>query len=245
MVARNNEIKNMSYRMSGDGFPLVLIHGYLGGGAQWQEQLESPPPGMRVVAPCLSGFGDNADMPPSQSIGEFARRTLDFLAEKNITRFFLLGHSMGGMIAQEMTKQAPEKIAALVLYGTGALGNIPGRFESMAESRENVLTTGVGEAAMRLPAKWLSAGKNSAHYSFVTEIANKAGLSSHLAGLTAMESWDGRAALADIVCPTLIIWGDMDLSYPRRQIDFLHRHIVEIYVKNYFWRIAFSAFRIP
>ena len=51
---------------------------------------------------------------------------------------------MGGMIAQEIRRQSPERVAALVLYGTGALGAIPGRFETMAESRRRVLAEGAG-----------------------------------------------------------------------------------------------------
>ena len=225
MVAENNEIKQMHCRASGCGLPLVFVHGYLGGGAQWQQQLAVPPPATRVVAPCLPGFGDSANMATPQSIGEFAQLTLDFLTAKGIGKFFLLGHSMGGMVAQEMTTRAPERIGALILYATGALGSIPGRFESMAESRRRALTEGANKAAARLPLKWLGAGKDSAHYSLAAEIAGQAKLPAHLAGLTAMESWDGRAALADIACPTLIIWGDMDQSYSRRQIDFLHEHI--------------------
>ncbi|MGI9298250.1 MAG: alpha/beta fold hydrolase [Gammaproteobacteria bacterium] len=225
MAAGNNEINDIRCRTGGAGRPFVLIHGYLGGGAQWREQLRSPPPGARVTAPCLPGFGDNAGLTAPQSVGGFARAMLRFLTAKKIGRFILLGHSMGGMIAQEMTRQAPERIAALILYATGALGNIPGRFESMAESRRRVLAEGAAAAAARLPAKWLSAGKDGAHYPFAADIAGKAGLSAHLAGLNAMESWDGRAALARIACPTLIVWGDADMSYPRRQIDFLHSHI--------------------
>ena len=215
----------MHCRESGKGFPLALVHGYLGGGAQWRGLTESPPAGLRVVAPCLPGFGDSTDMPPPQSIGEFARSALDVLSSRGAEKFFLLGHSMGGMIAQEMLRQAPERIAAAVLYGTGALGAIPGRFETMAESRRRVLAEGAAAAAARLPAKWLVEGKNSPHYPLAAEIAGQAKLSAHLAGLKAMESWDGRAALADIACPVLIVWGELDQSYDRHQVEFLRRNI--------------------
>ena len=203
----------------------MFIHGYLGGGAQWRKWTESPPAGLRVIAPCLPGFGDSADMQPSESIDGFARSVLDFLSARGIERFLLLGHSMGGMIVQEMVRQAPERILALVLYGTGALGSIPGRFETMAQSRQRVLEEGETSAAARLPAKWLVGGTDSPHYPLAAEIAGKAKLAAHLAGLKAMETWDGREALADISCPTLIIWGELEQSYDRNQIEFLHRNI--------------------
>lgn len=225
MAARGDELGGMRCRDSGRGFPLVLVHGYLGGGGQWKRWAESPPPGLRVVAPCLPGFGDSADMRTPQSIFEFARLLLNFLSAKRVEKFFLLGHSMGGMIAQEAVRQAPDRVLALVLYGTGALGEIPGRFETMGESRQRVLSEGAAAAAARLPAKWLVGGKNSRHYPLAADIAGKAKLSAHLAGLKAMESWDGRAALAGISCPTLIVWGELDQSYNSVQVEFLHRNI--------------------
>lgn len=215
----------MHCRFGGGGFSLVLVHGYLGCGGQWREQLQHPPPGIRVIAPCLPGFGDSAKMPPPQSIGEFARAMLDFLATKGVVNFYLLGHSMGGMIAQEMTKQAPDKVAALVLYGTGPIGAIPGRFETMAASRRRLLKDGDRKMAARMPAKWLVGGANSPHYAFVAAMAKKTNLAGHLAGLTAMEKWDGQDALSAIACPTLIIWGDKDQSYPRAQINLLRDNI--------------------
>ena len=224
-MAAGGDALNMRFRESGDGFPLVMVHGYLGGGAQWRRWTEKPPAGLRVIAPCLPGFGDSADMSPPQSVDEFARATLDFLSARNVEQFFLLGHSMGGMIAQEIRRQSPERVAALVLYGTGALGAIPGRFETMAESRRRVLAEGAAAAAARLPMKWLADGKNSPEYGLAAEIAGKAKLSAHLAGLKAMESWDGRAALADISCPVLIVWGELDQSYNRDQVEFLRRNI--------------------
>ena len=217
---------------SGYGFPLVLVHGYLGGAAQWERQLSSPPDGLRVIAPCLPGFGGSADIAPAQSIDEFARILLCFLSAQGIEQFFLLGHSMGGMIAQEMAHQAGHRVVALVLYGTGALGALPGRFESMQASRQRVLTEGVADAAMRIPEKWLSEGKNSPHYALAVSISKKAALPAHLAGLSAMEAWDGRNALADIACPTQIVWGDQDRSYRREQIDFLCQHIVNSRLKT-------------
>lgn len=103
-------------------------------------------------------------------------------------------------MAQEMMRKAGRRIAALILYGTGAIGLIPGRFETMQQSRRRVIATGATEAARDLSAKWLSEGKNSPHYPFVRKIARKAKLPAHLADRAAMQAWEGRAALADIAC---------------------------------------------
>ena len=54
---------------------------------------------------------------------------------KKIEKFNLLGHSMRGVIAQEIAKIAGEKILKLICYGTGSRGNMPGRFETIDQSR--------------------------------------------------------------------------------------------------------------
>ena len=43
---------------------------------------------------------------------------------------------MGGMIVQEMAKKAGNKISKLVFYSTGPIGEMPGRFETVDQSRE-------------------------------------------------------------------------------------------------------------
>ena len=67
-----------------------------------------------------------------------ANLLLDCLEEKKIDKFYLLGHSMGGMIVQEMAKKDGGKISKLVCYSTGPMGEMPGRFETVDQSRENI-----------------------------------------------------------------------------------------------------------
>ena len=60
-----------------------------------------------------------------------AKIIIDCLKKKGINKFYLLGHSMGGMIAQEITKIVENQVLKLICYGTGSIGEVPGRFESM------------------------------------------------------------------------------------------------------------------
>lgn len=105
--------------------PIVFVHGLMGGSAQWQDQVRALE-GFDVIALDLPGFGENAHMGAIASIADFAMWALDELNTRGIQRFHLVGHSMGGMIAQEMVARAPERIEHLVLYGTGATGVLPG-----------------------------------------------------------------------------------------------------------------------
>ena len=58
------------------------------------------------------------------------------------------------MIAQEMVALAPERVDRLVLYGTGANGSMPGRFEAIEESRSKVRGQGVELTARNIAASW-------------------------------------------------------------------------------------------
>lgn len=205
--------------------PLVMIHGFLGGGAQWDSTAAALAPGVRVIAPDLPGFGGNARLAAPSAIADFADAVLALPALRKTERFYLLGHSMGGMIAQEIVRKAPARIAALILYATGPRGTMPGRFETVAASRRRVLEEGAKAAAARIAATWFLAAAAAPAYSQVVRLARRAPPQSHLAGLTAMARWDGRADLRRIAAPTLIIWGSGDRSYRFAQIQSLWRGI--------------------
>jgi len=123
---------------TGKGFSLVLVHGFLGSSKMWKPQIEVLKRNYRVVAPDLPGFGKSNKAKSYDNINDMAQTILNCLKEKNIEKFYLLGHSMGGMIVQEMAKLAGERIIKLICYGTGPVGDIPGRFESIEESRKKL-----------------------------------------------------------------------------------------------------------
>ena len=193
--------------------PLVFVHGYLGGSPQWASQVEHFSDEFTVITPGLPGFGLNAQLDAPETITGFAQYVIDELDKQNIDQFYLVGHSMGGMIAQELTKLAPSRVEKLVLYGTGPIGVMPGRFETIAESRNRVVADGVESTARRISAKWFIGGESGTGYERCADIAVMSSLQAAQAGLTAMESWSGVEALPNIKAQTLVLWGDQDKSY--------------------------------
>jgi pimeloyl-ACP methyl ester carboxylesterase len=122
----------------GKGFPLVLVHGFLGSSDMWQPQINFFKKNFRVITPDLPGFGKSNKLKSLNSIQSMANLLLKNLQSKKINKFHLLGHSMGGMIVQEMAKEYGNKIVKLICYSTGPRGEMPGRFESVDQSRENL-----------------------------------------------------------------------------------------------------------
>ena len=192
---------------------LVFVHGYFGGSPQWASQCERFSGDFNVITPDLPGFGLNSHSDAPETITEFAQYVLNELDQQDIQQFHLVGHSMGGMIAQEIAKFAPTRVGKLVLYGTGPIGIMPGRFETIEESRNRVEADGVQVTARRIAAKWFFEGETSKAFESCAEIAEMASLQAAQAGLTAMETWSGVDALSNINTPTLVLWGDQDKSY--------------------------------
>ncbi|MCV2887247.1 alpha/beta fold hydrolase [Ruegeria aquimaris] len=204
--------------------PLVLVHGFMGGSGQWAWQ--APLGRERAVhAVDLPGFGENAPMAPVSSIAGFAAWVLEEVSRLGLDRFDLLGHSMGGMIVQEMVRQAPERVDKLVLYGTGAIGVLPGRFEPIETSMERARTDGAAATARRIAATWFLHKEAAAEYPACADIAAQSTLGAILAGLRAMQAWSGGEHLPSIRSRTLILWGDGDRTYPWSQTERLWRTI--------------------
>lgn len=215
----------LHFRRTGRGETLVLVHGYLGGSAQWANEMRYLSPHFDVIAVDLPGFGDSHALKAPQTIEEFARSVLDQMDSMGVTKFRLLGHSMGGMIVLEMARIAPQRITQLLLYGTGPLGDIPGRFETLAQSRKRLHADGLAATALRISARWFVRGEKDPAHALCAELGCQASEDAALAGLNAMQSWDGRAALSCLQMPTQLIWGEHDKSYNFDQIQALWRGI--------------------
>lgn len=215
----------LPFQRVGVGTPLVMVHGYLGGSSQWDAQLPQLSQHFEVVTLDLAGYGMANSLAAPTDLADHARNVLATLDHMGIERFHLLGHSMGGMVVQEITRQAPHRVSKLVLYGTGPLGCIPGRFETMARSRERLRDDGLQRTARRICATWLLDYEESPAFEALAALATQASEQAASAGLSAMESWDGRAHLGQIAQTTLIIWGECDRTYGWSQIEMLWRSI--------------------
>tara|TARA_Y100000590_G_scaffold7181_1_gene9211 strand:+ start:147 stop:899 length:753 start_codon:yes stop_codon:yes gene_type:complete len=209
----------------GTGFPIVLVHGFLGSSEMWNPQKEFLSKYFRVISPALPGFGESHKVKSHNSINEMAQTVLKCLKKMNIEKFNLLGHSMGGMIVQEMAKISGDKINKLICYATGSIGDIPGRFESIDASRERLRKEGIKETIRRVPKKWF-VEEEKAKYFYLCENAAKE-ITEETAdnALKAMKNWRGYENLKNIHNETLIIWGDKDISYNFEQIDILNKNI--------------------
>ena len=184
---------------------LVFLHAFPLNGAMWKEQ-ESLSAG-RILCPDLYQLGS--------SLEDWAASVLDVVScEESIVA---IGSSMGGSCAIEMARQAPDRIAALILVGTKA-GHRPEpdvRDASIETLRSNGITGIWPEVS-----HWFS--KTTPQ-----EIVDRASLMANQQRtddlINAVRVFHGRSDLEHVLCkwnkPYLVISGDQDPMFPQRKSE--------------------------
>jgi pimeloyl-ACP methyl ester carboxylesterase len=184
--------------------PILLVPG-----------LVSSPRIFAPVVPALWRFGPVtvANHKRDDSIGAIARR---ILAEAP-PRFALAGHSMGGYIAFEIMRQAPQRVAKLALINTQARPDTP---DATARRRGQMARAQAGDYRAVLDELFPgfvhpSRREDSGLRQLVHDMGDDVGAGAFVRQQTAvMGRADSRPTLAVIGCPTLVLTGDEDNTIP-------------------------------
>ena len=100
------------------GTPLVFIHGWLGSSLEWIYQYSYFNLSYHTVFIDLPGYGRSDKPKVDYSIKFFTKQLLDFLRTLGYTDIILIGHSLGGLIAENISLNEPEMVKKLVLIST-------------------------------------------------------------------------------------------------------------------------------
>lgn len=106
----------IAYRTYGDGpRAIALIHGWMTSGAVFDELREAwQPERARLVVPDLRGAGDSEPARAGYALEHYRQDVLAVLDAERIERAVLVGHSMGGQLAQLLAASSPERVEVLV-----------------------------------------------------------------------------------------------------------------------------------
>lgn len=201
---------------------IVLLHGIGGGRDIWSDAHSGTTraladAGYRAVAVDLPGYGDSATMgpPTMDSLVDGVRR---LIAALQAARVVLLGHSMGGMLAQELVARDPAGVDGLVLTCTSAsFGKADGAWQAqfLAE-RLAPLDAGLGMAGMadRLVPGLVSPQASPEALQRARAVMGRVPESTYRAALKAIAGFDRRASLPDIHVPTLLLAAEHDRTAP-------------------------------
>lgn len=120
----------VSYREAGSGGPLLLLHGLGGGSRSWRRQYADLSDRYRVIGWDAPGYGASSLVETTNEA--YGQAAIDFLDALEIDKAFVLGHSMGGVMAARLADMAPERVRRLVLSCT-FLGNARPASEPLGE----------------------------------------------------------------------------------------------------------------
>ncbi len=192
----------------------VLLHGVGGGRQGWLTTgAVLARQGYRVLAPDQPGYGLSPSIAPYDMAGmaDAVRRLIGWA---NSGAALLVGHSMGGMVAQELVARAPQDVAALVLAATSpAFGAPGGAWQSeFLRARFAPLEAGLGMAGLAAQLVPAMAGRDAPPELLAEALELMSGVpqATYRSALAALVQFDRREALARIAVPTLVVTGEDD-----------------------------------
>jgi len=220
----------LNWRESGEGRPLVLLHGFPFNSAQWEPQLASPPSGWRLIAPDLRGFGASSgggSGPYTMDI--FAADIALLLDSLKVDRAVFCGLSMGGYVAFSLLRGFRERVSGLVLCDTRAGADSPEAKAGRRALADQVAREGTAAVRSAMLPKLVSETTRRERPEVVDrigdmiDIAPTDSLQRTLHGLA--ERADSEPLLRGVQVPTLVIVGEDDAITPPGDAEILARGI--------------------
>ena len=225
----------LSCAEAGAGSPrrLLLLHGFCGAKEDFTDWLEPlADAGWHAVSPDLRGHGASAHPPggESYSLGSLEEDVLRLGDHLGWDRFVLLGHSMGGMVAQQFALDHRQRLAGLILMGTSAgppavdpdlvrLGQEVVRAGGMAALLQAQREFGPGPLDTAAHRELLARRPGLRAYGDAKLLACSADMWVALSGEMLAQP-DRLPALAQLAVPTLVVVGAGDVAFlqPCRQL---------------------------
>ncbi|WNH09267.1 alpha/beta fold hydrolase [Thalassobellus suaedae] len=119
MAHRLKKEKDFSYIETGEGTPIIVLHGLMGGLSNFNGVSDFfSKKGYKVIIPELPIYNMSL---LKTNVKSFAKYLHEFIQFKGFDEVILLGNSLGGHIGLYHTKQYPEKVKALIITGSSGL----------------------------------------------------------------------------------------------------------------------------
>ena len=208
-LASANPVRDVAPAGRGDGTrqPLVLLSGMLGDATVWDEVTQE----LSDVATPVFARIDLDD-----SVAEMAQSVL----AQAPPRFALAGHSLGGIVALEVARQAPERVTRLALLNTSGREGSAEQLDAWSAYRDRTAEGEFDSVATELAAATLAPpNRQSALVARITRMAATVGPDGFMRQAAAQTTRpDSLPSLAQVQAPTLVVTGGLDdVSRPELQ----------------------------
>ena len=189
----------------GDGPAVVLIHGAGGSRLAWPPELRRLPEAM-VYAIDLPGHGRSSG-PGRDRIEAYAEDVLELMDALVLEEALLVGHSMGGAIAQLVALAAPDRVSGLLLLSTGAQLEVSDLILDGLETEFEATVASISKWSWGSDAdpEWVAQG---------LQMLRETGPETLLGDFVACNRFDVRDRLGEIAAPTRVATGEEDRMTP-------------------------------
>jgi 3-oxoadipate enol-lactonase len=211
-------VERIAFEVSGDGEPVVLIHG-LGGTSNTWTPLRGAFLRNRCVSFDLPGSGRSARFEGALSLDLFVEKTLLVMEKAGMARAHVVAHSMGTIVAQHLAAREPGKVASLALFGPLLAPPEQARLAIRAratKAREKDMQP-IADALVQGSTSSETKAKRPVAVAFVRESLMRQypeGYAKSCEALADMQPVDTTR----IDCPTLLVTGDEDAVAPPQSV---------------------------
>jgi len=202
------------YELTGEGSPLLFVHGLGSSTRDWENQIPYFSHHYKVITYDVRGHGKSDKPPGPYSIPQFASDAVGLLQALGIDQVNVVGISMGGMIAFQMAVDSPDLITSLAIVNSGpelVVRTVKDRF---ALWQRLLIVRLLGMRKMgEVVSKWLFPKPNQEEMrkKFSSRWAEN-DPKSYLETLRGMVGWSVSARLEQIKCPVISITADKDYT---------------------------------
>ena len=223
---RSNSIA-LNYADDGTGQPVLLIHGVGSALDAWDGVIAEMRPDRRYIRFDLRGHGRSAATPGPYSLDDFVEDTIALLDHLEIARVDLIGFSLGGLIAQAIALDHPDRLNRLALISTIA-GRTPDERETVRKRAKTLKTKGAVTHLSVAVERWFTDEFRKAHPE-VLEARRKRSLENnpecYAAAYEVLAGNDLAERLSEISLPTLVMTGENDIGSNPRMAQLIHDRI--------------------
>jgi 3-oxoadipate enol-lactonase len=191
----------------------------IGGDASLFDQVAAAlAPGIRLTGFDLPGYGREPLGPTQYGFADLVRALAARADRAGLARLHLVGHSIGGMVAQEFALTFPERTSSLVLSGTTAsFGSADGSFQAKFLA-DRLAPLDAGQSMAELGETFVPSLIGSDADPQAADLARVAFRATppeaYRMAITCLVTFNRRADLGRIACPVLLIAGDEDRNAP-------------------------------
>ena len=203
----------------GGGPAVIFLHGLGGNRSNWQDQLPVFAGKFRALAWDARGYGASGDYDGPYDFGDVCDDLIRVLDHFNIERSHIVGLSMGGRIALEMSGRYPDRIASIVFASTSARpgeGPTPAQRDEALRLRRKPFEDGLGARAMaeNLAATLMSDNASPEMRARVIESCASVHPECYLKSVETVVTYSGYPPYETVAAPTLVITGTEDKLAP-------------------------------